>query len=85
MKIDKVLHFAFCCACAIIVSTFIAHFCTSPTPAILAGFFAGTALGIGKEFGDYRAEDNTWSNNDLLFDIAGAVVGSLGGFVQLLI
>ena len=85
MKIDKVLHFAFCCACAIIVSTFIAHFCTSPTPAILAGFFAGTALGIGKEFGDYRTEDKNWSNHDLLFDLLGATIGSLGGFVQLLI
>ena len=85
MNIDKILHFSFCCACAIIVSTFIAHFCTSPTPAILAGFLSAFALGIGKEFGDYRAKDNTWSNNDLLFDIAGAVVGSMGGFVQLLI
>ena len=85
MKIDKILHFTFCCACAIIVSTFIAHFCTSPTPAILAGFFAGVALGLGKEFGDYRAKDNNWSSSDLFFDLLGALTGSVGGFVNLLI
>lgn len=85
MKIDKVLHFAFCCACAIIVSTFIAHFCTSPTPAILAGFFSAFALGIGKEFGDYRAEDNDWSWRDILADIIGSAIGCCGGFVNYLI
>ena len=85
MKIDKILHFAFCCACAIIVSTFIAHFCTSPTPAILAGFLAALALGMGKEFGDYRARGNNWSKTDLFFDLIGAIVGSMGGFVKLLI
>lgn len=57
----------------------------TPLPAILSGFISGLCLGIGKEYGDSKAQGNEWSWGDIVYDIIGAAIGSMGGFINLLI
>lgn len=85
IEITDVLHVAACLFCALCVSAFVAHFTTDPTPAILGGFFSGLFLGVGKEYGDSRAGGNCWSWKDMVFNLIGSVIGSMGGFVAYLI
>ena len=83
---DFRLHLFVCFIIAVAVSTIVAHTSVgNPLPAILAGFFSAIFAGIGKEYGDSRAEGNTWSWPDIFADFIGAAVGSMIGFVALLI
>lgn len=81
IKFEDVLHIIACMFCAFCVSAIIAHTTTTPTPAIVGGWLAGMFLGVGKEFGDSRANGNSWSWRDFLFDFIGATIGSFGGFL----
>lgn len=78
---DKIAHAIFCAIASMLVAVIIAHTTTEPTPCCVGGFFGGVMLGAGKEFGDYRSPDNTWSWGDFLADIVGAFVGCWAGFV----
>lgn len=58
MKIQftDVLHIVACMLCAFVVSAILAHTTTEPTPCIVGGWLAGMFLGVGKEYGDHKAE-----------------------------
>lgn len=81
MKIakDKIKH---CIACAIVslsVSLTEALLGASFHGTWLAGFLAGTAIGIGKEYGDECAVGNKWDWADIAADTVGSVVGATLG------
>lgn len=50
--------------------------------SLLSGIFSGVAIGIGKEYGDYKAVGNYWDWYDIVADFAGAVVGSVLGSIH---
>lgn len=85
LTMDDVLHIVVCAICAFLASTILAHATTEVLPCCIGGFLAGLCLGLGKEFGDYRASGNTWSWKDVLMDVAGAFIGCWGGFSTLLL
>ncbi len=80
-----ILHLVICLVCAFLVSSFVAMFTIVPAPAIWAGFFAGVALGMGKELGDHMATGNSWSQKDIIFDFIGSTIGCWGGMLCYLI
>lgn len=82
---DKTLHFLVCAAAAFTAAIFVANAGSGALGACLAGFFAGAALGLGKEYGDSQCENNHFDTKDLLADLAGAATGCLAGFVAFLI
>lgn len=85
LNTDYALHTIFCASCAITTSLIMSTIVDTPLPAILSGFISGLCLGIGKEYGDSKAQGNEWSWGDILYDIIGAMIGSMGGFINLLI
>lgn len=85
IELEDVLHVVCCAICAFMASTILAHSTSSVLPCCLGGFLAGFCLGLGKEFGDYRASGNSWSWKDVLFDCIGAFIGCWGGFSTLLL
>lgn len=87
MKIanDKWQHFIVCLILAAVIAAIVANTCALVFPSCMAGFLGAAACGIGKEYGDSKAHGNLWSWPDLAVDLAGAVIGSLAGFVALLI
>lgn len=82
---DYLLHIIICTITALIFSVTISPLVHSPVPAIITGFFTGVTLGIGKEYGDSVAIGNKWDWKDLLCDIIGSAIGSLGGFFNYII
>lgn len=85
MEKDKTLHLLVCAAASATASIFVANAGSGALGACLAGFFAGSALGLGKEYGDSRCDNNHFGFKDLLADLAGAAIGCLAGLVALLI
>lgn len=85
LNTDYALHIIFCASCALIISLIMSTIVNIPLPAILSGFISGLCLGIGKEYGDSKAQGNEWSWGDIVYDIIGAAIGSMGGFINLLI
>lgn len=95
MKIekDKLMHFLVCLAVAFFFSCLGTNVVYRLAPEALglrilmgaaAGFVAAMLLGIEKEVDDSRMAGNHFCWKDLLADILGAAVGSLGGFVSYL-
>ena len=86
MKIakDKWQHFTVCMIVAAVIAAIVGCTCTFPLPACLAGFLGAVACGAGKEYGDSKAQGNTWSWADMAADMAGAVVGCLAGLTALI-
>lgn len=82
---DKLQHLITCAIVAAAIATLVACTGAPPLPSCTAGFLGATACGLGKEYGDSKAYGNTWSWPDIAADVAGAVIGSLVGFVALLI
>ena len=78
---DKIMHIIFAMLCAFICSALIAHTTTTPLPAILGGWLCGVVGGLGKEYGDFKNPNNTWSWSDVLANIIGATIGCMGGFL----
>lgn len=77
MKInDKLLHLI-CC--------FIISFCIAQINGsqgiifigLINSFLCGLLIGVGKEYGDSKAEGNTWDWHDIIADAIGALLGSL--------
>lgn len=85
LNTDYALHTIFCALCALAISLMMAIIVSNPISAVLSGFFSGICLGAGKEYGDYKAQGNDWSWEDIICDIIGSALGSMGGFINLLI
>ncbi len=96
MKIafDKKLHFIVSLIIAIVASTAAANFiyalpiggagrrtATAYTVALLVTL----AVGVAKELRDSRQPGNHFCRGDLMADLLGAAVGSLGAFVSYLL
>lgn len=78
-------HFMVCLVVAAAIAIIVANTCALPFPSCMAGFLGALGCGLGKEYGDSKAHGNTWSWADIAADLLGAAVGSLAGFVTLLI
>lgn len=85
IQFTDVLHIVACMLCAFQISVIIALTTPDPTPCIVGGFISAMMLGIGKEYGDYKNPNNSFSWSDILADFIGSVIGCLGGFTALLI
>lgn len=83
MKIekDKLQHLTVCAIASAIITAVVSWAGASLAGASLfacfvAGFLGGSAIGIGKEYGDSKAQGNCWSWGDIVADEAGAVLGA---------
>lgn len=81
MKIqrDKIFHFAACAMTALLIAVVIVLLSKDLLCAVVAGLYSGIAIGVGKEYGDFKAVGNKWDWYDLLADIIGSVFGSVIG------
>jgi uncharacterized protein YfiM (DUF2279 family) len=79
MKIatDKVKHFLACAAISFTAST--VEFGAEYHNAWIAGFIAGMAIGVGKEYGDSCAHGNKWDWSDIGADVVGSIIGATLG------
>ena len=79
MKIatDKVKHFFFFVAISFTAST--VEFGAEYHNAWIAGFIAGMAIGVGKEYGDSCAHGNKWDWSDIGADVVGSIIGATLG------
>ena len=87
MKImkDNVYNIIAFAVIAFAIASVVANTCALVFPSCMAGFLGGIACGAGKEYGDSKSKGNSWSWSDMLYDVIGAAIGSLGGLVALLI
>lgn len=83
MKIpqDKIKHFCACAILAFSVSAIESCLGAQYHNAWLAGFIAGIAIGVGKEYGDKCAEGNEWDWLDIVADSIGSIIGASLGSV----
>lgn len=81
MKIatDKVKHFLACAAISFTAST--VEFGAEYHNAWIAGFIAGMAIGVGKEYGDSCAHGNKWDWSDIGADVVGSIIGATLGSI----
>lgn len=81
MKIaeDKIKHFGACAFVAFIASTIEALCGAQWYNALFAGFVAGMAIGVGKEYGDKCAIGNIWDWADIGADASGSIAGAILG------
>lgn len=86
MKIqqDKIKHFAACFAVALTASATEAAIGATALHSAAAGFMAGIAIGVGKEYGDRCAPGNRWDWADLAADTLGSVFGAAGAILSLI-
>lgn len=96
MKIeeDKVYHFVVSLILALLASTLIANLMYAVMPdnpgcraatSYGAALFATLAVGVAKEFRDKRQAGNRVCWRDLGADLVGALIGSVGALVTLLL
>lgn len=87
MKIaqDKIKHFAACAVVSFIASALESAMGALYGGAWIAGLIAGTAIGVGKEYGDKCAIGNKWDWSDIGADVIGAVTGATLGSILTLI
>jgi hypothetical protein len=81
MKIaqDKIKHFTACAIVSFTASAAEAAMGAQYHNAWLAGFVAGMAIGVGKEYGDKCAIGNKWDWSDIGADTIGSVIGATLG------
>lgn len=74
---DKGVHYTVCLIYAYII-TLVILFTTNGNylASSLSGIYAGTGIGIGKEYGDAKAHGNCWSWGDILADELGTISGT---------
>lgn len=85
MTKDKYLHFGACAFVSVAITVVLILIGTSWFAALLGGFYAGMAAGLGKEYGDKVNPTNRWDWQDVLADLVGSVAGSVIGLLALLI
>lgn len=73
---DKGVHYSICLMFSLIITLIILLISGSYWSGILSGLYAGTGLGIGKEYGDMKAHGNYWSWGDILADMLGTISGT---------
>ena len=76
MGSDKIKHFGACMAVSATAAAIEGGGGATPLQAAAAGFMAGMAIGVGKEYGDSCAPGNRWSWGDIAADAAGAAAGA---------
>lgn len=82
---DKIKHFGACAVVSLIASATESALGARYLNAWLAGFIAGIAIGVGKEYGDKCAIGNRWDWADIGADALGSVVGaSLGSLISII-
>lgn len=79
MHKDKLYHFAACAIVALVTSFTMLFLHSTYAISLLSGTLSGIAIGVGKEYGDFKAVGNKWDWYDLLADIIGSVFGSVIG------
>ena len=81
MKIasDKIKHFTACALVSFITSIAEVILGATFSHALIAGFIAGVAVGVGKEYGDKCAPGNRWDWMDIAADVLGSVLGAAIG------
>lgn len=82
---DKIKHFAACAVVSLIGSAIEAGMGATYLPSLLAGFLAGVAIGVGKEYGDHCAASNHWDWADIGADVIGSLIGAALGSVLAII
>lgn len=82
---DKIQHFGVCLVCAMCISFICAVMSEDAPTAMFAGVSSALALGVGKEYGDCKAINNTWDWYDIIADAFGALCGSCAGLIALLL
>lgn len=82
---DKIKHFAACAIISFATSAFESALGARYLNSWLAGYIAGMAIGVGKEYGDKCAVGNRWDWADIGADALGSVVGaSLGSLISII-
>lgn len=82
---DHLKRFGVCLAVAFSASSIEAYFGAPIWHSFIAGFIAGAAICVGKEYDDHCAPGNRWDWSDIATDMVGASVGSiLGSAISLL-
>lgn len=76
---DNMKHLIACAVVAFVVAAIEALLGCAYILSCLAGFIAGIAIGVGKEYGDHCAPGNRWSWGDILMDSIGSLIGALIG------
>lgn len=87
MKIanDKIKHLLACASVSFTASSMESACGAEYHNAWLAGFLAGMAIGVGKEYGDQCAPGNKWNWLDIGADALGSAIGAtLGSLFSLL-
>lgn len=73
---DKGVHYSICFMFSLIITLVILFISGSYWSGILSGLYAGTGLGIGKEYGDAKAHWNHWDWGDIIVDMLGTISGT---------
>lgn len=76
---NNIKHFLACSILAFNVSLIEAALGASYHTAWIAGFVAGMAIGVGKEYRDKSNNNGKWDWGDLAADCIGSVIGASGG------
>lgn len=83
---DSIKHIIACFVVSLAASVMEAACGANYPTSWLAGFIAGMAIGVGKEYGDKCAQGNYWDWWDIAADAIGSFAGaSLGSFLTLII
>lgn len=85
MGSDKIKHFGACMAVSATAAAIEGGCGATPLQAAAAGFMAGMAIGVGKEYGDSCSPGNRWSWGDIAADALGSAAGAtLGALTALM-
>jgi uncharacterized protein YfiM (DUF2279 family) len=82
---DKIKHLVVCVIVGFMASALEAAYGANYTQSFFAGYMAGIAIGVGKEYGDKCNPYNKWDWQDIGADALGSIVGAaVGALVSLI-